>query len=233
MIRRLFIYIFIIIIFSSIKCNNSAPTTPKQDEISFWPLTVGNKWCFQSYCIKDNNKYNVDSTVFTIINERNISFQNQSVLVNEIQLSRNNDINYIKQEDDGIYFYGIVTPSDTLIFKNLFLKYPCSKGERWKYKIYGITLENKIYLSDSIDVQCINTNVNINTFYGGYTCYEYFFQTINERDNFTEIFDFHWYISPSIGPVCIRVQPKHKANNDDAIYKDDLCEQLIYSYELK
>jgi hypothetical protein len=228
-----FLLLLIIIVLALNSCNHSTLPEPFIEEGSYGivQLKVGNIWEYNW------EKFSRDSI---IINERKLryvvterSFDPKKKIVEPVYgvstvYFYNNEwglpslsVYFYRNYNDGLYIMGgkepanIGYPPDTLYTKILRLKYPVSKGDKWRgpgktEMSFSFPLYEPFLLTDTTTFTCLNIDAKIETPLGIFSCIVYFRSYI-PQDDVNQILDIYEYYSANVGLVAIITkQRKHQ-----------------------
>lgn len=192
---------------------NPKDSTYINEKLEIYPLKIGNSWTYQEYI------YHGDS----------IHFKSKEVIVKIVKDSLiNNNIYFLKDYDgdqsntlsinkeDGFY---LNEPYQSIADLQLFYKYPCKIGEKWRNKLLDIDPKYKpLTVVKSLDNK-------ITVPYGTIECILYETESKNRigRSNFLYIL-YQIYVKPGLGVVKVIVSNKNEINGN---YK------IVYYRELK
>ncbi len=153
------------------------PTEIKPIKKVICPLAVGNYWTYIDSSIGFYN-YQADTSKLEITGKTNINFGNQVIEVffwNWINLKTKipEDWKWLnRNEDNGLWTYGILSSTDTLLLKNLDIKYPIELNESWK----SVLIYDNYKVSDTLTITCIDTEEPFKTPLGIFYCYVYYYR---------------------------------------------------------
>lgn len=161
-------------------CSEDSPTRHNSNNgDNIWPLKSGNNWAY----VKDTNQNYVVQRI-RVIGSQTLNKSNTvdvfKVVWENIEEAVN-DTAFIKNENNGVYFYS-EDANKVIIFK-----YPVNVGDSWNNPFEGGIIE------------CISTSEPIETPAGNFNCIVYRFA--DEGDIEQSTFYLEVYMSPNIGWV--------------------------------
>lgn len=195
--------LFMLILFVC-KQNKMPIDTNTNDELI--PLEIGNYWVYEASSFFPNDTL-VNFWKFGITGSTDILFQGEKIQVFywvniDYQTGIPAEIKYYyKNESDGLFIYGATCPTDTLVFKSLYLKYPVKIAEQWNHQTITILsspnpLNECFAAGETLSIECIKTSHEFLTPVGRFNCYEFHYQ-IPQTSNKEKFL----YFSPNIGFV--------------------------------
>ena len=194
-----FLFFISVLLFTN-SCSNDPIGIDESKEI--FPLNINNFWEFK-YLEPDyyDNNFKVE-----IVDTMHITYMAEKYIVYKQATYFNNsllpDIKWLYWKgEDGIYFMGGISSTDTLIVKELNLKYPANIGDSWQCRSISYSpVENKFFISDTITYTLENKDIEIETPAGKYKCYEYQFKKLPEKNTSVK-WIYKNYYSPGIGYI--------------------------------
>ncbi|UCE05538.1 MAG: hypothetical protein JSW07_18315 [bacterium] len=175
------ILVFMLIVSCQSEKRKKTPLNPpseiKPTENVICPLAVGNYWTYIDSSIGFYD-YQADTSKLEITGKTTISFDNQVIEVffwNWINLKTKipEDWKWLnRNEDDGLWTYGILSSTDTLLVKNLDIKYPIELSESWK----SVLIYDSFKVSDTLTITCIGIEEPFKTPLGIFYCYVYYYK---------------------------------------------------------
>jgi len=157
------------------------------------PLAAGNYWVYIDSIFSMNGFY-VDTSRLVITGSTKIYFENQILDVffwNWIDpetgapqcskwLNRN--------ELEGLWDYGVIGKTDTLLAKVLEIMYPITIGQSWK----TVMLYENFTISDTIELTCIGTDLPFFTPKKVLNCYVYHYNVpLHLKKDFNKLSSTH------------------------------------------
>ena len=147
------------------------------------PLNVGNYWVFTDSTFLNDSLIVVDTSRVEITGKTIIEFQGNNYEVffwNWFNMNSNppqpEPLKWlVRNEPDGLWEYGMLNDMDTLLLKNLNLKFPANIGDSWPIMAYLIA-DTSITVSDTLIMECLDTDKEYITPCGTYQCYVYQYQ---------------------------------------------------------
>jgi len=144
------------------------------------PLAVGNYWEFADSTIIEDTLIFIDTSMVGITGKQNIEYQSNNY---EVFYWNGFDMNtnppepqpmkwLIRNQSDGLWEYGMLNDTDTLLLQNLTLKFPANIGDSWPIMAYVIT-DTSISVGDTLTMECIDTDQEYITPAGTFNCYVY------------------------------------------------------------
>jgi hypothetical protein len=191
------IYFFILLIISlMISCDKYET----QVNVKIWPLETGNYWLFL-----DSSKYlenwEVDTSKWDV-NEKIILGNNKyialTITYSYSKYGNENGLKWLYEYNgNDIISVGAITLSDTLVSKSIMLKNTNIMNDKWPFYQVVYSLDNGLYIKDTIDMSYVTEGELINNKYGllKYRVYSYNFEAngvIREND---------MYFADNIGPI--------------------------------
>ncbi len=214
----------IIMLLMFVGCDHTTEPTPINE---LRPLAVGNYWRYISWNISPDL---TDTLIVEIINELPLGYNgtNFDAFVETGYFVNSEPASWLWIYDnasDGLYFFGGVSPTDTLIVKELWRKYPGQAGESWlvSLMIYRSLTTFKFEIADTQKVDLIATNEPFETPLGNLRCYVYRYPYPVSDDVFPEWDAFEYY-APGIGLVGMVV----KSRLDGRL----LGQRVLYDYRV-
>ena len=147
------------------------------------PLTVGNYWEYIDSTFYNDTLFVVDTSKLGITGELNIEYQGNNYDVFYWNWFNTNTIPpqpepnkwLIRNEADGLWEYGMLINTDTLLLQNLNLKFPANIGDSWPIMAYFVT-DTSISVGDTLTMECLDTDKEYTTPSGNFQCYVYQYQ---------------------------------------------------------
>ncbi len=99
------------------------------------PLAVGNKWTYRDSTIFLGN-VSTDTSIREIIGETTVTFQNQTYSVYILTTGDGSSNEFVRNESDGLWWFGAYNSSDTLVARHQLIKYPTGVGDKWTIPLY-------------------------------------------------------------------------------------------------
>ena len=169
-----FIFIFIALITSQLMFGQSDVIVP---------LAVGNYWEYIDSTFYNDTLSVVDTSKLGITGEVNIEYQGNNYDVFYWNWFNTNTIPpqpepnkwLIRNEADGLWEYGMLNDTDTLLLQNLNLKFPANIGDSWPIMVY-IVRDTSISVGDTLTMKCLDTDEEYITPSGIFQCYVYQYQ---------------------------------------------------------
>ena len=114
---------------------------------------------------------------------------------------------------EGLYFFGGISHTDSLIIKKLNYRYPVHVGEKWESNILEYSYSNGTFSErdEIIKIECIDTNYKYITRIDTFNCIKYHFK-MRIYDDIALLSDFYYYFSPDVGRISYEIY-------DDGILK--------------
>jgi hypothetical protein len=221
--KRFFTLVFRVLFFIVILCHSLFG----QNDVIL-PLNVGNYWEFIDSTFSGDTLLVVDTSKVEITGKTFIEYQNNSYEVyfwswydqytNPPVPSAQKWL--IRNESDGLWEYGMLSDTDTLLLQNRHLKFPANVGDSWNIFAYLI-MDSTIQVSDTLVMECIATDQAFNTPIGTFQCYVYQYRWIITNESLvaftnpfkllvpdyrngntqTDTLDFVSFFAPNIGLV--------------------------------
>ena len=149
------------------------------------PLAVGNYWEYIDSTFFNDTLFVVDTAKLGITGKINIEYQGNNYDVFYWNWF-NTNINppqpeptkwLIRNQADGLWEYGMLNDTDTLLLQNLSLKFPVNIGDTWPIMAYSIT-DTNISVSDTLTMECLDIDKEYITPSGTFQCYVYKYQWV-------------------------------------------------------
>jgi hypothetical protein len=164
------------------------------------PLAVGNYWEFIDSTFSNDTLFVVDTSKLGITGKLNIEYQGNNyevfywnwfdMNVNPPQPQSNKWL--IRNEQDGLWEYGMLNDTDTLLLQNLSFKFPANIGDNWSIMAYFVT-DTSISVGDTLIRECLDTDKEFITPSGTFQCYVYQYEWVflkSSEVNFVYQFKF-------------------------------------------
>jgi hypothetical protein len=106
--------------------------------------------------------------------------------------------------EGGLLSFGGISPSDTLLLRNIQYLYPTRAGEQQEFPTLSYSFSKlQFSVQDTITIETIGTNETFESEWATYKgCYVYRFQEVGKEDA-VYIWDHYVYIKPGIGVVAV------------------------------
>jgi len=192
------------------------------------PLDVGNYWIHIDSSFSQVPP-SIDTIRYNIKGDTIINYLGNDYKVYFWQVNESNARWLLRNESDGAYAYGRISQNDTLLEKDLLIKFPIQVGESWQsnYAFYG----------DTITLECISTDYELIVPAGTFNCIV--FRTSddvkrnklnnsfirNKTVNFFNKIDTSWiyhYWAPNIGFISSKIM----------IADSTLRKQVLFEYNI-
>ena len=149
------------------------------------PLAIGNYWEFIDSTFSNDTLFVVDTSKVGITGKLDIEYQGNNYEVfywNWFDMNTNPPQPVprkwlIRNEPDGLWEYGMLNDTDTLLLQNLTMKFPANIGDSWPIMAYIIT-DTSISVGDTLMMECIDTDQEYITQSGTFQCYVYRYEWI-------------------------------------------------------
>lgn len=182
--RTIQLFVLIISALLLLSCeNDNGPSSSGQFKIADYdaglvPLAVGNRWTYIDSSFS-NGQVSTFNTVLGISGTSNIQYQSQPYTVyhwnwlNPVTLEPGKIAWLMANGPEGVYdFGGRTAQGDTVMAKNLYVKFPARLGETWK-RVEILNAGSYIILGDTLVVTVVSTNEVLDTPAGKIRCYVY------------------------------------------------------------
>jgi len=102
---------------------------------------------------------------------------------------------------NGLYIVGGISSTDTLVIKNLELKFPAEVGDSWPVPNVRYSLsDERFYISDTLAYSLVAKDEELQTPAGNFKCYVYKYSR-KPADDVSAIWDYYFYYASGIGLV--------------------------------
>jgi hypothetical protein len=231
--------------------NNSVLPEPFIEDGSYGiiPLRIGNSWEYKSYNLRKDGsilregnsiRYKIISMSYDPSHKILDPVYNKSTEWLDTTYSSiwqlDPQVSFFRNYKEGLYIMGGGEPAmggypaDTLYAKVLYLKYPVTKGEKWRSpglsQPLSIPLNEPYLLNDTTTYSCIDTDVKFETPLGVFSCTVYYHRyRLKTSDDVVGPYDIYEYYSESVGLVAVIT------NKYDDYYKQSypLYKQVLIS----
>ena len=121
--------------------------------------------------------------------------------------------------EEGLYFMGGISDTDTLLINELRYKYPAEVGETWSVPRMSFSVEEEyFYIYDTLEVTLNDTGYKLETQAGVFTTEVYKF-TVSNGEDVANDWDYYMYYRPSVGLVAqISTTENDIENIEDEMY---------------
>ncbi len=130
--------------------------------------------------------------------------------------------------DKGLYSFGGIAPSDTMILKSLHYQYPGKAGDKQPLITLSYSFQEQIFsIQDTTLIEITGINENFESEFASYDgCYVYRFSEMGRGD---AIFwwDHFIYIKPGIGIVAVVTKDRNSPNYET------IGQWILIDYHLK
>jgi hypothetical protein len=190
----------IVLLFVS-SCRDNSVTFGDVAEI--WPMHPGDVHYYQI----TSPTWAQDTLKFEITGSLKIMYNSQQYTVTKMASYSIHDLKPPYQflywnGPDGVYVMGGIAPTDTIIVKELMLKYPARVGDTWNmYPINYSYSSGKFNLGTKPQVwSLVSQNISVQTPSGIFNCYQYRFSQ-HPDDDILDIWDYNYYYAPGLGQI--------------------------------
>lgn len=193
----------IIILLCLTSCKND-PVGP-QEPSQIWPMKPGDRWYFQI----TNPSWIRDTLVMEATGTLDVAYDGASYRVAKLAVYGKSepvpDYQWLYWNGpEGVYAMGGVSSSDTLIFKELYLKYPSEPGDSWDVHPVAYSYTNRrFYLGVPQRWSLIAKDAPIEIGHEVLLCYQYQF-LMKPADDVLSVWAYNNYFIPGIGHIAER-----------------------------
>lgn len=223
--------IIIIIVLASFiflfSCNENSISI-KEEKDNILPLSVGNKWIY----IIEYSYGQGDTIIWEVLSKTDFNIDGSKVTAYGMNYYIKILPNYnwlFCNGPDGLYALGGISDTDTLIIKDLKLKYPAIEGDSYQVLDMRYSRSDEIfYIKDTITYSVVSTSDTLVTPAGTFSgCYVYNYR-IKQADDVSGFDDYYDYFVPRIGLVGTIVRTIVRNEPQDTTLK-----LLLSNYSIK
>ncbi len=222
-IQFLFLLILLIPIFFILSCKlfyseeNEIDNTEVNENVLL-PLQKGNYWVYETSHYTEGvlDSHSTSTAIETIedIIKYNYEGDDYNIAVSSIRLGNYppNSSHWLQWNGTkGLYFFGGISHSDSLIEKQLQYKYPVKAGDSWETNIFEYDGSTGTFyvLDEKIKIECITTDTEYITNIDTFACIKYHFK-MRLFDDIVLQSDFYFYFSPNIGKIVYEIYDEAK-----------------------
>ncbi len=250
-LNAFFLLLLIIIVLQLNSCSHSTLPEPFIEDGSYGivPLKVGNSWEYKNYILRKDGsilcegnrvRYKIISTSYDPSHKIQDPIYNMSI--EWLDTTYKNtwigtpQVPFLRNYNDGLYLMGGRIPAmggepgDSLYIKILNLKYPITKGEKWRSPGLQVPFISRLsgpsLLNDTTTYTCLGTDEKFEIPLGIFSCIVYYhrFKEI-QGDDVLGPYDIYEYYSENVGLVAFIT------NKYDDYYKQSypLYKQVLVS----